>query len=177
MIHLLIFIFLTFLLTLLPVISKPEHKISSILTNLQSLKKASFLKPRNLLSNLIYLMNTFEYMLHNTFAVHILWTSGFISWILGCYTWLIQANLISLIFISISIIFSLSAIYDTYNLKLNDATSLKRSKLNFTPYLLIISISVLTMVAFNSLPAGLTTSVIMLLFLYDWKAFKKIKQK
>lgn len=177
MIHLLIFIVLTFILILRPVISKSENKISSILTNRQSLKKASFLKPYNLLPNLILLMDLFEYLFQNTFGVHFLWTSGFVSWILGCCFWLLQTEFVSLLFISASTIFCLLAIYDISDLKLCEISALRKRKFSVTPYILIISISVLTMVAFNSLAIGLTMNTLLLLSLYDWKVIKKPKQK
>jgi hypothetical protein len=177
LLHLLIFVFLTCLLLLLPVIPKPENKAASFLTNLQSLKKVSSLKPHNLLSTLIFLMNLFEYMFQNTFGVHFIWTAGFISWISGCCFWLLHADSASLLLICASIIFCLLAIYDTYKFKLCDVSALRRSKPSFTPYLLFISISVLTMVAFNSLAIGLTMNILFLLFLYNWRLLKKPKQK
>jgi hypothetical protein len=115
-------------------------------------------------------------MFQNNFGVHFLWTSGFISWILGCCFWLLQADFVSLIFICVSIIFCLLAIYDTSGLKLYDVSALRKSELSFTPYVLIISISVLTMIAFNSLASGLTTNILLLFFLYNWKVHKKLKQ-
>ena len=88
-----------------------------------------------------------------------------------------QADVVSLIFVCVSIIFCLLAIYDVSGLKLYDVSSLRRCKPRFTYYVLIISISVLTMVAFNSLAIGLTTNILLFLFLYNWRVFKKPKEK
>jgi len=177
LIHLVIFIVLTFLLILLPVFSRPENKVASFLSNFKSSKKTWFLRPRNLLSSLIFLMNLFEYMFQNNFGVHFFWASGFISWILGCCFWVLQADVVSLIFVCVSIIFCLLAIYDVSGLKLYDVSSLRRCKPRFAHYVLIISISVLTMVAFNSLAIGLTTNILLLLLLYNWRVLKKPKEK
>ena len=181
MIHLLIFIALTFLLILRPVISKFENEISSVLTNFQLPIKVSSLKPHKLLSkllsSLIFLMNLFEYMYQNNFGVHFLWTTGFVSWIVGCGFWLLQADLVSLLFICASIIFCLVAIYDISDLKSCEISASRKSEFSVTPYILIVSISVLTMVAFNSFAIGLTANIVLLLFLYDWKVIKKLKRK
>jgi hypothetical protein len=177
MIHLLIFIILTFILILFPYISVSKKKGLIFLRNFQLPKTVNFLKLQKVVPSLIYLMNLFEYMFQNSFGVHFFWTSSFISWILGCCFWVLQADFVSLSFILTSIIFCLLAIYDISDLNLNGFSNFRRAKLGFSVYILIISISVLAMVAFNSLAAGFTTNIMLLLFLYGWKVYEQTKEK
>jgi len=171
LIHLLIFIILTFLLILFPVISVPK-KGSIFLRNFQLPKTVNF-KLQKVVPSLIYLMNLFEYMFQNSFGVHFFWTSGFISWILSCYFWILQAELVSLIFILFSIILCLLAIFDISDLNLKRFSNFRRAKLGLSIYFLITSISVMTMVAFKSLAAGFTTNIVLFLFVYTWGVYKK----
>ena len=176
MLHLLIFILLTFLLILFPIVSKPKNNGSNLLSSFQ-LEKSNFLNHHILFSNLTFLMNLFDYMFENNFSVHFLWTSGFIAWILGCCLWVLQIEFFSLILIFISIMCCLTTIYGISDLNLSEISILRTGKLGFAPYILIISISVLTLVAFNSIALGLTTVTLLLLFWYNWKTLKKYKKK
>jgi len=122
-------------------------------------------------------MNWFDYMFQNNLSVRFFWTSGFVSWILGCYFWVLQADFVSLVFIVTSIIFCLVANFATYNMNIIEFSNLRIDKLGFSVYVLIISISVVAMVAFNSLAVGFTMNILLLLFLYDWKVYEKTKEK
>lgn len=177
MLHLLIFILLTFLLILFPVVSKPKNKSSNLFGSYQLPNKSSFLNRQNLFSNLTFLMNLFEYMFENNFSVHFLWTSGFIAWILGCCLWVLQIEIFSLILIFISIICCLTTIYGISDLNLSEISILRTGKLGFAPYILIVSTSVLILVAFSSIALGLTTVTLLMLFWYNWKMLKKYKKK
>ncbi len=177
MIHLLIFIILTFLLILFPVISVPKKKGSSYSINFQLPKTVNFLKIQKVVPSLIYLMSLFEYMFKNNIGVHFFWTSGFVSWIVGCCFWVLQSDFISLTLILFSIIFCLVAIYTTSDMNIIEFSKLKIDKLGFSVYVLIISISVVAMVAFNSIAVGFTTNILLLLFLYNWRVFKKTREK
>ena len=172
LIHLLIFIILTFLLILFPVIFVPK-KGPIFLRNFHLPKTVNFLELQKIVPSLIYFMNLFEYMFQNSIGVHFFWTSGFISWILGCCFWVLQTDFVSFIFILISIIFCLVAIFAISDMNLTEFSTLRRAKLGFSLYVLIISISVLVMVVFNSLAGGFTTNILLLLFLFDWKVYKK----
>ena len=122
-------------------------------------------------------MNLFEYMFQNTIGVRFFWTSGFISWILGCYFWVLQAEFVSLVFIVTSIIFCLVANFATYDRNILEFSNLRLDTLGFSVYVLIISISVIAMIAFNSLAVGFTMNIVLLLFFYDWKVYKKTKEE
>jgi len=175
LIHLLIFILLTFLLNSFPVISAPKNNSSIFSRNFRLPKKVKFSGLQKVVPSLTYFMNLFEYMLQNNFGVRFLWTSGFISWILGCCFWVLEADFVSLFFISSSIVFCLLAILDTANLNLNELPTLRRAKLGPSVYVLIISISVVATVVSKSLAVGLTTNILLLLFLYNWRKCKKTK--
>lgn len=177
LLHLLIFIILTFLLVSFPVISVPKKKGSIFLRNFQLPKTVNFLKIQKVVPSLIYLMNLFDYMLQNNIVVHFVWTSGFVSWILGCCFWVLQADFVSLTFILTSIIFCLVAIFAIYDMNIIEFSNLRKDKLGFSVYVLIISISVVAMVAFNSLAVGFVTNIVLLLFLYDLREYKKTKEK
>jgi hypothetical protein len=175
LIHLLIFIILTFLLVLFPVISVPKKKGSIFLRNFQLPKIVNFLKIQKVVPSLIYLMNLFDYMLQNNIGVHFIWTSGFVSWILGCCFWVLQVDFVSFTFILTSIIFCLVAIFAISDMNIIEFSNLRIDKLGFSVYFLIISISVVAMVAFNSLAVGFTTNILLLLFLYVLREYKKTK--
>jgi uncharacterized membrane protein len=138
-------------------------------------KKGKFLGFQKVVPSLTYFMNLFEYMLQNNFGVRFIWTAGFMSWILGCCFWVIDAEFVSLFFISASIVFCLLAILDTANIDLSELPTLRRAKLGPSVYVLIISISVIATVFFKSLAAGLTTNILLLLLLYNWRKYKKTK--
>ena len=175
MIHLLIFIVLTFLLNSFPVISAPKKNGSIFSRNFRLPRKANFLGLHEVVPSLTYFMNLFEYMLQNNFGVRFLWTSGFMSWILGCCFWVLEVEFVSLFFSLFSIVFCLLAILDTANLNLNELPNLRRAKLGPSVYVLIISISVLATVVAKSLAVGLTTNILLLLLLYNWRKHKKQK--
>ena len=99
------------------------------------------------------------------------------SWILGCCFWVLQADFVSLTFIVISIIGCLLAIFAVSDLNLNKFSNLRIAKLGFSIYVLIISISVVAMVAFNSLAVGLTTIILLRLFVYNWRVHEKTKEQ
>jgi hypothetical protein len=175
LIHLLIFIILTFLLVSFPVISVPKKKGSIFLRTSKLPKTANFLKIQKVVPSLIYLMNLFEYMFQNNIGVHFIWTSGFVSWILGCCFWVLQVDFVSFTFILTSIIFCLVAIFAISDMNIIEFSNLRIDKLGFSVYFLIISISVVAMVAFNSLAVGFTTNILLLLFLYVLREYKKTK--
>ena len=172
-IHLFIFIILTVLLILFPIISVTKKKGSSLIDNFQVNKKGNSVNLKKVGSRLLYCMNLFEYMFQNNFGVHFIWTLGVISWILGCCFWVIQADFASLIFISISIIFCLLAFFTMSDFKSNEYSDLKRAKIGFSVYFLIISISVVAMFTSKSFAVGITTNTLLLLFLFDWRVYKK----
>ena len=174
LIHLLIFIILTFLLIIFPSTAIPKNKGSSFFRNFDFSKQDNFLKLQKLGPKLIYLMSVFEYLFKNNFGVHFLWTTGFISWIMGCYLWVLNVEF-SLVFISISIIFCLIALFDSFKTDLNEFLNLKKADLGISVYISIIACSVLTMIIFNSLAVGITSSILFLLFVYDWKIYDKSK--
>jgi len=174
LIHLLIFIILTFLLIIFPYTTITKNKGSIFIRNFAFSKQDNFLKLQKVVPNLIYLMSVFEYLFKNNFGVHFLWTTGFISWIVGCYLWVLNVEF-SLVFISISIIFCLVALFDSFKTDLNEFLNLKKDDLGISVYILIIICSVLTMVIFNSLAVGITSSILFLLFFYDWKIYDKSK--
>jgi hypothetical protein len=112
-------------------------------------------------------------MFQNSFCFQFYWTSGFISWILGCCFWILQADLISLNFILFSIVLCLLAGFDIFNLDLIRFSNFGRVKFGSSIYFFVISISVMIMVAFKSLADGLTANVVLLLFVYAWRVYKK----
>jgi hypothetical protein len=174
--HLLIFIILTVLLISFPVFYVPK-KSSSFLRNFQLPKDGKILKPQNVVPGLIYLMKLFEYRIQNSVGVSFLWTPGFISWILGCCFWVLQENFVSLTFISASVILGILAIFATFGQKLNGFSDARTADLGFSVYFLIISISVIVMICFYSLAVGIVTNIILLLILYDWRVYKRKREK
>lgn len=172
MIHLLAFIFLSIFFVSLPFISVPQKKDFGFLTKFQFPKKVKFFKLQSIVPSLIYLMNLFECIIKSNLRVRFIWITGYISWILGCCFWVLQANIVSIAFISASIIFCFLAIAVMLKTNLPKLSDLRRTKLGLSVYVLIISASVVAMVAAKSLGLGITTSIVLLLFLYDWKVYK-----
>ena len=172
LIQLFIFIILTFLLITFPTIARNRKEKTVFLNNL-SISKEYISNFQKLETGLIYFMGLFEYLFRNNFGVHFFWTTGFISWILGCCLWVLKTEIISLIFISISIILCLIALFDSSKISLNDVYNLKINELNASIYSIIISISVLIMVALNSIAIGLTTNILLMLILYDFKIYRR----
>ena len=173
MIHLFIFIILTVLLILFPIISVPKKKGSSVINYFQVSKEVNSVNFKKVGSHFLYFMNLFEDMFQNNFGVRFIWTSGFISWIMGCCFWVIQADFASLVFISISIIFCLLPFFTRSDFNSNEYSNLKRAKIGFSVYFLIISISVVAMFASKSFAVGITTNTLLLIFLFDWRMYKK----
>ena len=159
-----------------PAISANKKKTLSIQIGPQLLKKFMSLDLKKMVSNTIGLMNLFERMCEKSVVVHFLWIAGFISWILGCCYWVLEAEVLSLIFISGSIALGLVAIFDTFNHNLNESFDLRNGKLGFSVYVLPISISVLAMVATKSLAVGFTSNVLLLLLGYDLRTYNKNKE-
>ena len=174
LIQLFIFIILTFLLLTFPALAKNRKEKAGFLNNLSISKEDNF-NFQKLKNNLTYFMRLFEYLFRNNFGVHFFWTTGFISWILGCCLWVLKTEIISLIFISISIILCLIALFDSSKISLNDVYNLKINELNASIYSIIISISVLTMIALNSIGIELTTNILLILILYDFKVYRRKK--
>ena len=174
LIHLLIFIILTFLLIIFPSNAISKNNGSIFFNKFDFSKENKFLRFQKVVPKLIYLMSVFEYLFKNNFGVHFLWTTGFISWIVGCYFWVLNVEF-SLVFISISIILCLIALFDSFKIDLNEFLNLKKGGLGISVYILIIACSVLTMVIFNSLAVGITSSILFLLFFYDWKIYDQSK--
>ena len=115
-IHLLIFILLTFMLVSFPAISSSKKRNLSFQIDPQLLKKIRSVELKKMVSNVIGLMYLFEHMFENSIVAHFLWISGFISWILGCCYWVLEVEVLSIIFISGSIVLSLIAIFSTLNI-------------------------------------------------------------
>ena len=177
MLQLLIFIFLTFLLVLLPFCYNHEEEASNLLRKFHFPKKLNILYSLDLRTTIKFLLNMLEFMLYKNFLVKMFWTSGFISWVIGCSLWVLNIDFFSSIFIFVSSIFCLITIFKVINLDLHEASASKMFKPKFSPYILIISVSVLTMVVLKSVAIGLTTSILLMLFLYDWRLIKQSKVK
>ena len=60
---------------------------------------------------------------------------------------------------------------------LTELSNLGRAKLGLSVYVLIISISVVAMVASESYAFGVTANIILLLSLYTWREFEKPENK
>ena len=125
----------------------------------------------------MYLMNLFEYMFQNHFGVRFIWTAGFMSWILGCCFWVSQVELVSLILTITSIVLCLLAIFATSDMDLNEFSNWKKTRLELSVYVSIISASVVTMIASKSLAVGFTMNILLFLLLYNWKEFKETKKQ
>ena len=171
-----VFPFLTFLLILFPVISRQKTKGITPITDLQVPNKTSSFKPNNIFSNLLYLMTLFEYLFENNFGVHFFWSLGYISWIMSCFFWVLYMESFSLIFILASIILCLLGIYDTSKLNLDFFSNLRVKTLGFSVYVFIFAISILVMVAFNSIAAGISTNIVLLAITYNLRGTHKQKK-
>lgn len=166
-----IFIILTFLLMIFPSIAKNRKEKTAFLDGLGKSNEDNF-NLQKLESGFVYFMSFFEYLFRNNFGVHFFWTTGLISWILGCCLWVLKSEFISLVFISISIILCLIALFDSSKISLNDFYNLKINELSVSIYSLIVFISVLIMIATNSIAIGLTTNILLMLFMHDFKVYK-----
>jgi len=173
--HLLIFILFTSLLVLFPVISVPKKGGSILLREFKFPKKVN-LKVKKLVPSLFYFFKVFDYMFENNFGVRFLWTAGFMSWILGCWFWVIHIDSVSLAFILTSIIFCLVSIYTISDLNLNEVPNQSGTKVGFSVYVLIISLSVFFMVATKTVANGVTLLLVLLVCLRGWRIIQKTKE-
>lgn len=155
-----------------PSIVKNRKEKAVFLNNLSITNEGNF-NLKNLETGFTYFMSLFEYLFRNNFGVHFFWTAGFVSWILGCCLWVIRSEFFSLIFISISIILCLIALFDSSKISINEFYNFKVNNLRISSYILIIFISVLIMVGTNSIAIGLTSNILLLLFLHDFKVYKR----
>lgn len=168
MIHLLVFLILSLILILAPAISTPEVK-DLFFRIYRSGNKVSILDSGKLFSIFLLFMNLFGYLFQNFFAVHFFWTSSFISWIIGCCFWVLKLDFVSLIFISVSSIFGLLAIYGTSGFKLSGFYAFGGGSFNSSFLVLIITISVLVMVFSNTIADGLTSSIFLLIVFHSFR--------
>lgn len=157
-----------------PSISKNRKEKTAFLNDLGKLNENNF-NLQKIESGFVYFMSLFEYLFRNNFGVHFFWTTGLISWILGCCLWVLKLEFISLILISISIILCLIALFDSSKISLNEFYNLKINELSFSIYILIVFISVLIMIGINSIAVGLTTNILLILFVHDFKVYKRAK--
>ena len=170
-----IFAILSFLLVLIPFGVFSRKKVSrgfdfKLLT--------TYLKPHIFVSSLLDLMSVFDFMFKHSFGVHFLWTTGFVSWVLGCYFWVLQVDAVSLTFVLASVGFGLLAILSTSNMRINKSVKVAKDSFRFSFAVLFVSISVVAMISFRSLAAGLTTIVLLSTAFYVWKLlFAETKQK
>ena len=155
-----------------PSIAKNRKEKAVFFSNL-NISKDDKINRKKFESGLIYFMGLFEYLFRNNFGVQFFWTTGFISWILGCCLWVLKSEFTSLIFISISIILCLIALYDSSKISLNEFFNLKKNELSVSIYFLIIFISVVIMIGSNSIAFGLTSNILLMLLLHDFKVYRK----
>lgn len=155
-----------------PSIAKNRKEKNAFLNDLSKSNKDNF-NLQKIETGFVYFMSLFEYLFRNNFGVHFFWTTGLISWILGCCLWVLKSEFISLIFISISIILCLLALFDSSKISLNDFYNLENNELSVSIYILIVFISVLIMIGTNSIAIGLTTNILLMLFMHDFKVYKR----
>jgi hypothetical protein len=105
--------------------------------------------------------------------VLIIWSAGFISWILGCSFWVQQAEVLSMTFISSSIILCFLAIVVMPKTNLTEFPNLGKADLGLSVYVLFVSISVVIMVASKSYANGIITNILLLLSWYTWREYEK----
>lgn len=173
LLHLFLFLVLSFLLVLLPVVSVPKNG-SILFREFKYAGKVSF-SIKKVFPSLVSLLKVFDYMFQNNFGVQFIWTSGFVSWALGCLLWVLEADFVSNAFVLASIFFCLVPIFTTSDLKLEEATQWSGAKFGFSVYFLVISLSVLFMVVSKSVADGVTALIILLVSLYSWREYKKTK--
>ena len=168
MLHLIVFLFLSFLLILFTGVFFSKEKSRFFALNLRYKNKSRFKIFQDFIHSFRYLLSIFDLVLKNNFRIHFIWTMGFILWIFGCCFWVLRIEMFSLTLVSASIVFCLMAIFSTSNLEFNNANNLSKTGLNFSIYVLIISISVLTSILFNSLATGLSILIFLFIFSYSW---------
>jgi len=112
MLHLLLFIFLSIFLILFPCIFGVDKEHIYLLLQLKLPKKVNFLELQKYIARILFQgLNIFKYLVQSDFRVWFLWTQSFILWILGCYSWILQAEFVYTIFAYISILFCVLAIF------------------------------------------------------------------
>jgi len=171
LIQLFLFLILSFLLVLLPVVSVPKNG-SIFFREFKFAGKASF-SIKKVFPRFVSLLKVFDYMFQNNFGVHFIWTLGFGSWALGCLFWVLEVGFVSYIFIIVSILFCLVPFFTTSHLNLEEVVRLSGSKFGFSVYFLAISLSVLLMIAGKSVGDGVTALFILLISVYSWRKYSK----
>ena len=112
MLHLLLFILLSIFLILFPCIFRVDKEHIYPLLQLKLPKKVNFLEFQKYIAKILFQgLNLFKDLVQSDFRAWFLWTQSFILWILGCYSWILQAELVYTIFAYISILFCVLAIF------------------------------------------------------------------
>lgn len=112
MLFLLLFILFSIFLILSPSIFGVNKEFIFPMLQLKVPKKVSFLELQELVARIFsYGSNVFKYLVQSDFHVLFLWTQGFILWILGCYSWILQVESSYIILTYISILFCVLAIF------------------------------------------------------------------
>lgn len=112
MLHLLLFILLTIILILFPYILGVDKEQLYPLRQLKLPKKVNFLELQKHITRILFQgLNMFKDLVQSDFRAWFLWTQSFILWILGCYSWILQAEIVYTIFAYISILFCVLAIF------------------------------------------------------------------
>lgn len=152
----------------LPVIKGSKENISKDFLKFD-LKKINLSSINTFIIKIKYHMNLLETLFENNDFVKIFWTSGFITWIIGSYFWVVKVYFPSSIFIGLSVVLSLISLFGTVIPRV--ATfSLADRKLTTSPVILIMTFSVLIMIAFTSVGTGFTSSVILFPAFYTYKS-------
>lgn len=115
------------------------------------------------------LMLSFVFLNKKSRLFQFCWTFGFLSWILGCYFWVINSEPVSSIFVIVSIIFCLLGLFKIRDFRKNKPDISSKENFDFGIYIVLIVISVLTMVLSKSIANGITG--IISLFIV-WQAYK-----
>ena len=112
MLFLLLFILFSIFLILSPSIFGINKEFIFPLLQLKLPKKVSFLETKKFIARLFsYGLDVFKYLVQSDFHVLFLWTKGFILWILGCYSWILQVEFSYTILTYSSILFCVLAIF------------------------------------------------------------------
>ena len=162
MIHLWLFPLLTILIIIFPIITKPKTKKDNLKDYFTVPKTNS--ESNNFFEKIHFLLSVFEYLFQNNFALRFFWSTGFISWIIGCLFWILNIEFFSSLLLAASIILCIVVLYDVAKLNIEYFSTLEVSQVGFSVYLLIFSVSILVMVSLNSLAAGITTNLVLLAF-------------
>lgn len=152
----------------LPVTNRIERKFLKKKVNVITQKKLDFLKFNNLVTNIKNIMNLFETILEKDFKIKLFWTLGFVTWVFGLYYWAVKAYFESSILIGVSLVLGLFAIFVTVYPKAYTISS-STQKIRFSPVILIVSVSSITMVALDSVANAITLCVILLIAYSSFK--------